>query len=209
MATDREEATGMKQWTLMSLGLCVAWFAAVGALAIDHHVARWAAGIATPVADVVVGVLNPLGSGLVPLAVCAVAAALGHVRRRSRLRSAGTLGALAFVVAGLVEFTLKHLVGRYRPDAAMPVLAAIGPTFTDDIDSFPSGHATSVFAVATAFADAWPRLAWLFYALAVAIAAGRVYLARHYLSDVLGGAVIGIAVSSAIVWTLAPHHRTG
>jgi undecaprenyl-diphosphatase len=197
----------MRQWPLVGLGFFLAWLTAVGALAIDQHVARWVAGSTTPVVDLVVGVLNPLGSGAVPLVVSAAVAALGHVRRRSRLRSAATLGALAFVVAGLVEYTLKHLVGRYRPDAAMPVLAAIGPTFAADVDSFPSGHATSVFAVATALADGYPRLAWLFYAMAAAIAAGRVYLGRHYVSDVLGGAVIGIAVSSIILWTLAPHHR--
>ena len=197
----------MRQWALAALGFFLAWLTAVGALAIDPHVARWVAGRTTPVADFVVSVLNPLGSGAVPLAVSAAAAALGHVRRRSRLRSVATLGALAFVVAGLVEYTLKHLIGRYRPDAEMPVLAAIGPTFAADIDSFPSGHATSVFAVATAFADGYPRLAWLCYAMAATIAAGRVYLGRHYVSDVLAGAVIGIAVSSIILWTLAPHHR--
>ena len=197
----------MRQWTLMGLGYSLAWLAALGALAIDHHIADWVAASSTPVVDLVVGILNPVGSGLVPLALCGVVAALGHVRGWSRLRSSATLGALAFVVAGLLEYTLKHLVGRYRPDAAMPVLAAIGPTFAADIDSFPSGHATSVFAVATALADGCPRLAWLFYAVAAAIAAGRIYLGRHYLSDVLGGAVIGIAVSAIILWTFAPHHR--
>ena len=67
------------------------------------------------------------------------------------------------------------------------------------MDSFPSGHATSVFAVATALAAFYPRLTWLLYVPAGAIALGRVYLERHYASDVMAGAMIGVLVASAVV----------
>jgi undecaprenyl-diphosphatase len=107
------------------------------------------------------------------------------------------MGALAFTVAGLIEFTIKHLVGRPRPDTAT-VLATLGSHVMEN-DSFPSGHATSVFAVATVFAAFYPRFRWPLYALAAAVAVGRVYLERHYVSDILAGAVIGMAIASILL----------
>ena len=174
------------------------------AVLIDARAAYWAGQGKSPLLDAVVGVLNPIGSGVVLLVVCMTLAGVGHTFRRSGLRDAAGRGALAFAAAGLVEFTIKHLVGRPRPDAAMPPFTLLGPSFVPDVDSFPSGHATSVFSVATVFAAFYPRAACLFYAVAAAIAAGRVYLERHYVSDVLAGALIGIVVASCLVrWRAA------
>ena len=180
---------------------------ALTTLVVDANVARWVEQSQSPIADMVVGVLNPLGSGFVPLAACTTVALLSYLRGWSRLRATGTLAAVAFVVAGLVEFSLKRLVGRYRPDAGMSVLALLGPSFAPDADSFPSGHATSMFTVATVFATAYPRVGWLFYTMATTVAAGRVYLARHYVSDVLAGALIGIVVACVVIARLRPGGR--
>ena len=59
--------------------------------------------------------------------------------------------------------------------------------------SFPSAHATSSFAVATAMVRVDPAMAGAFV-VAVAIALGRPYLGMHYPSDVLAGAFIGVAL---------------
>ena len=77
----------------------------------------------------------------------------------------------------------------------MATAGLLGPSFAADIDSFPSGHATSVFAVAAVFATYYPRLRWPLYGLAAAIALGRVYLERHYLSDIIAGAALGLTVA--------------
>ena len=135
------------------------------------------------------------GSGITLLIACAALAVLARRLRRLWLQDAAWLAALAFVCAGAVEFTLKHLVGRPRPDAAMATAGLLGPSFAADIDSFPSGHATSVFAVAAVFATYYPRLRWPLYGLAAAIALGRVYLERHYLSDIIAGAALGLTVA--------------
>ena len=161
---------------------------------LDVHVADWARQLRGPVLDGIVDVINPIGSGVTLLAVCLVLAALS--RSRPRLREAAWVGVLAFVTAGLIEYAVKYVVGRPRPAAAETL-------FGPELDSFPSGHATSVFAVATALAASYPALRWPLYGLATAIALGRVYLARHYLSDVIAGALIGFAIASLLV-----RHRT-
>lgn len=171
-----------------------------GASAIDAHVAGEVARWRGPFLDGLVGLLNPIGSGVTLLVTCAALGLVCRRLRRSQLHDAAWLASLAFAGAGLVDFGLKHLVGRPRPDSALPALSLLGPSFIPDIDSFPSGHATSVFTVATIFAASYPRLAWPLYLLATAVALGRVYLGRHYVSDVLAGALIGVLVAR---WLLA------
>jgi len=165
------------------------------ALFFDQAVAAWAARCKAPLLDLLVGLINPIGSGVTLLVVCVALALLSRSLGRLRLHDASALAALAFASAGLVEFTIKHLVGRPRPDAVLAAGLA-GPSFLPDIDSFPSGHATSVFAVAGVFAAYYPGLRWPLYALAAAIALGRVYLERHYVSDIVAGAALGMAFAA-------------
>ena len=162
------------------------------AILVDLHVSSWVSHVRGPALDALIAVINPIGRGLTPLAVCAAIALACRAMGHARPWQAGWTGAVAFTVAGLVEFGLKYLVGRPRPAAAE---AFFGPEF----DSFPSGHATSVFAVATVFGSFYPALRWPLYAVASAIALGRVYLGRHYMSDVIAGVLIGLVVASLIL----------
>lgn len=58
--------------------------------------------------------------------------------------------------------------------------------------SFPSGHATAAFTAAVILADGRRRAPW--YALATLVAGSRVYVRMHHASDVVGGAVLGLAL---------------
>src|SRR5829696_9916795 len=98
---------------------------------------------------------------------------------------AGLLGPVAI---GL-NFAVKLIVRRPRPVLeGLPPLGGAPSSL-----SFPSAHATSSFACATAMTRIAPEAAVLFL-LAAAIAACRPYLGMHYPSDVLGGAVLGIGL---------------
>jgi undecaprenyl-diphosphatase len=73
------------------------------------------------------------------------------------------------------------------------------PLVTPPLDgSFPSGHAATSFAAATVLSFARPRWAPAFYLLALAIGSSRVYAGVHYPLDIVGGAVLGIAVATAL-----------
>jgi membrane-associated phospholipid phosphatase len=98
---------------------------------------------------------------------------------------AGVLGPVAI---GL-NYVVKAIVRRPRPVLeGLPPLGGAPSSL-----SFPSAHATSSFACATAMTRIAPEAAILFI-LAAAIAACRPYLGMHYPSDVLGGAVLGTAL---------------
>jgi membrane-associated phospholipid phosphatase len=102
---------------------------------------------------------------------------------------AGILGPVAI---GL-NFAVKLIVRRPRPVLeGLPPLGGAPSSL-----SFPSAHATSSFACATAMSRIAPEAAVLFL-LAVAIAAGRPYLGMHYPSDVLGGVILGIALGLVV-----------
>ena len=102
---------------------------------------------------------------------------------------AGILGPVAI---GL-NFVVKVIVRRPRPVLeGLPPLGGAPSSL-----SFPSAHATSSFACATAMTRIAPEAAVLFV-LAFAIAACRPYLGMHYPSDVLAGIVLGIALGLVV-----------
>jgi membrane-associated phospholipid phosphatase len=98
----------------------------------------------------------------------------------------GLLGFEALALAGLQTQVLKLGVRRVRPDST-------------DLDAFPSGHASASFALAAAAASRW---GWK-VGVPACLAAGfvgytRMESNRHYLSDVLAGAGLGIASGRAV-----------
>ena len=166
---------------------------------VDQHVHNWSPSWKMLPADMFIGVVNPIGYGMTLLVVTMALWALGWCAKRPRLHQAAWFASWTFLVAGSIEFALKHLVGRPRPNAGTMSMLPIGPSYTPEFDSFPSGHATSVFAVACAFAYFYPSLRWPLYLLAICISLGRLYLDRHYVSDVLAGALLGTIVTTVLL----------
>jgi membrane-associated phospholipid phosphatase len=104
--------------------------------------------------------------------------------------------ALGPIAIGL-NFAIKLLVKRPRPvlEGLPPLVGAPSSL------SFPSAHATSSFAVATAMTRV-DTLGALAFILAAALALGRPYLGMHYPSDVLAGIVIGVILGLAVPLSL-------
>lgn len=115
--------------------------------------------------------------------------AIADKQNRHEWFHAGLLGPIAIGI----NFGVKLLVRRPRPQLeGLPPLGGAPSSL-----SFPSAHATSSFAAATAMTRVAPEAAVLFV-LAFAIAACRPYLGMHYPSDVLAGAILGIALGLAV-----------
>lgn len=92
----------------------------------------------------------------------------------------------------LVEIILKNIIVRPRPQFG--IADAVLPYDFSHSFSFPSGHATIVFATAFILGRGNKKLKWVYYLLAFLIAFSRIYLGKHYPTDVLAGAVIGLLI---------------
>lgn len=135
--------------------------------------------------------LNRLAGGMNPgmivgyFAIAGVAFAQPRWWRYAIAMGAGGLG------AGIAVQILKLVVSRARPELWF------GPFFFTDStsSSFPSGHTAGAFALAGVLMFASPSIAVRLgaFALAAGVAASRVIVFRHWPSDVVAAALIGLA----------------
>lgn len=105
-----------------------------------------------------------------------------------------------YALAGsqLVVQLVKRVVPRPRPFLVIKDANVWQNLILRDY-SFPSGHTTASFALATVISFAHPIAALIVIPAAMLIGMSRIYLGLHYPTDVVIGAIIGI-VSAIIVW---------
>lgn len=167
------------------LGVFVTW-GGVGATAADVAWNTLMGDIRTPVLLDVAHVLDRLGGGwvakyLIPLVV--IAALLLARRWRAAVFAAATM-----LISVAVVQLLKSVFGRARPED-MLVLS--------DYGSFPSGHTANAATLATLAVVLFPRLWVLIVAVAWTLAMGlsRTLVSVHWLSDTVGGMLVGVGVT--------------
>lgn len=99
---------------------------------------------------------------------------------------------IAHGIAALLANGLKHLIGRPRPKFVHSGDWEMSLSWASGLDSFPSGHSTASFAVATVLAKRFPVMSPLCLAIALFVGISRVLRGSHFPTDVMGGAIIGI-----------------
>ena len=101
---------------------------------------------------------------------------------------------VSLATTGIAFMLLKVLFGRARPKLIDQFgLYGFEPVrFGYEFASFPSGHATIVFTLAMALGFLLPRLRIAMLLLAAGLAATRVVIGAHYLSDILAGALLAM-----------------
>ncbi|MDD2784106.1 MAG: phosphatase PAP2 family protein [Sulfuricurvum sp.] len=109
----------------------------------------------------------------------------------------------AVALSGIVSDIIKIIVGRFRP-CMLFEKGLYGFDFfhrNSAMNSFPSGHTTTAFALAMYVSIFWPRWAAIGWIIAFSVGVSRILLTMHYLSDVLAGALLGtITVSLLTVY---------
>ncbi|AEG00250.1 phosphatase PAP2 family protein [Methylomonas methanica] len=100
---------------------------------------------------------------------------------------------LGFAVERPVYFVLKNAFKRDRPQQAiLNFRSVITPS---DKFSFPSGHTSAAFLVATLVSYFFPELTIVLYAWAVLVGFSRIVLGVHFPTDTLMGVVLGVSVA--------------
>jgi membrane-associated phospholipid phosphatase len=119
---------------------------------------------------------------------------LAGIKGKNNLLDATAIYVLSTGISGGITVPLKRLTDRTRPDQS-------------DSHSFPSGHSTTAFASAEFLMQEYKDVSSFYgyagYTVATATAVLRLYNKKHWLSDVVGGAGVGI-LSTKLSYLLYP-----
>ncbi|WP_434052042.1 MAG: phosphatase PAP2 family protein [Roseibium sp.] len=149
-----------------------------------------------------------ISTGLTCLFLLAQDAGRYAFRIRMAIGSLFTYAAFIFysvAATGLLAIAFKWSLGRARPK----LYEQVGPVrfdflaFDGTYTSFPSGHSTTVAALATALAFIFPAYRWLIVVAAFWLAFSRVMVGAHYPSDVIAGTLLGVTFTFFTVRAMA------
>jgi len=137
-----------------------------------------------------------IGSSVVAAGASTALFELGRYGNGDRFKAATYDTSQAVVVNFFYTFVLKEAIKRRRPDGS-------------DRLSFPSGHASNAFAVATVWVEQYGwKAAVPGYLAASFVAGSRLALAKHHLSDIVGGATLGYIVGRSVArWDKKPSSK--
>lgn len=196
-------------WSLGVLFVAVGVAAAVnhGSLLLtwDEPIQRWVEGARNDSLHAFFGPASRLGSTYVVLALGPIAA----IVTRRRCRAVATALVVATLSRPMLEFVIKILVDRDRPN--------LDRLASGDGPSFPSGHvmaAVALWGLLPMVVSLYTRRRGVWWAsvivsagMILSISASRLYLGVHWFSDVVGGLVLGCFFLLGVEAVLNRQHR--
>jgi len=146
---------------------------------------------------------EPLGRGLYSLPLLAGFYFYGAIAKDSRAKFVALTGLKAFVISTGFTQVIKQLTHHHRPNQNFPPDPHIwdGPFSNFEYTSFPSGHSTAIFSIATVIASEYNDTFWVpivSYAIAGLASMSRIYDDEHWASDVFFGAVLGYGIGKLV-----------
>ena len=177
--------------------------AAIGLYDNDAKIQKWVLDHKTTTTNNIGDNVTYLGHGKFTPVVLGGMYLYGHLTDDGKMKSTVLLSVESFILTGAFTQTLKYAGHRHRPYAEDGSREWDGPKFggNGSYMSFPSGHASSAFAVATVIASEYDNVVVpvLAYGVAAITAMNRVTHNAHWTSDVFVGSTIGYVTGKAVV----------
>jgi len=174
----------------------------VGLYAFDQDIHDWVQENRNKTSDDISKFAKPFGEGIYTLPPLAIFYLYGHYFDNKKAKRAALLSLESFVATGIFTQVIKFSGHRHRPSSGDSSTTWDGPGLSSFHSSFPSGHASSAFAIATVIASEYENMAIippLSYGIATLTALSRVNDNAHWASDVFFGSGIGYFTGKAIV----------
>ncbi len=131
---------------------------------------------------------------------CAIAYWLWSNRREALLGGPVLAGSVG--LADFIGGQLKWVFERIRPCRAMSEAIKIEPSGCGGLFSFPSNHAVNTATIAAFLQVLYPRSGWVTWPIVALVGFARVYIGAHYVTDVLGGWMLGGVIGGGAAWAL-------
>ena len=184
----------------LKAGLVVA--ATAGIYSADTESKKFAQRHQSSSGDALASVGNFLGDPAYTLPPLGILYLYGHFTDDPKARRTSLLAAESLAISGLFSELLKMASQRPRPQTGESSSKWYGPRLKSEGMSFPSGHTTAAFSLASVIAEEYgtnPYVPPLVYGLASLTAFARVYDNKHWASDVFFGGAIGYFVGKTVV----------
>ena len=150
--------------------------------------------------DGLAGIFEPFGNGAFTIPSLAAFYIFGHFHEDEKAKRTTLIAMESFLITGLYTTVLKASFGRHRPSTGDSSTSFDG--FSIDHNSFPSGHTSTAFAIATVFANQYettPYIKPISYGLAALTGLSRINDHQHWASDVFIGAALGYFTSKTLL----------
>ena len=152
---------------------------------------------------------SPLGSGLYDIPTLGIFYACGVIWKNKKAKETGLKGLEAYVITAVLTQVIKQVTHRHRPYQDTPPdphnwdgpFSWSGDYGAFGYNSFPSGHSSTAFAIATVIGLEYWDTKWVpmvSFGLAGLTALYRLAVNDHWASDVLFGSALGFAVGSMV-----------
>lgn len=166
----------------------------------DEDIHRWVLDHRSSSSEDVYRAINHLGSRVFLIGLMTALYVSGEVSDNNSLRKTALLSLESWLTSGIIVVGLKSVTGRARPWTGESTHSFHPFSTKSRFASFPSGHASSAFAVAAVIADQSKKvyIDILAYSLATLAAISRVHIDKHWASDILVGSAIGYFVAKKI-----------
>ena len=163
----------------------------------DAPITAFAERIQSSNVEDTIRIANRFGGGMNPAMVVVFFLVAGTVYRQRRWTAYGVAMAIAGAAAGVSVQIVKYTIGRTRPELWLGPFHHARASAT----SFPSGHTVGAFALAGVLMLASPSrtMRVIAFLLALSVAVSRVLAFRHWTSDVLASAAIGMILAAIAV----------
>jgi undecaprenyl-diphosphatase len=149
--------------------------------------------------DILMPIITDYGTWIWPLIIGSIALFI-FGGKKGKIACAVLIITILFA-DNLTSYILKPLFGRIRPSFSINLLndiidkSASKPSF-----SFPSNHATNIFAMAMVLSWYYKYFALIFFTIAGIVGFSRIYVGVHYPFDIVGGALTGISCALLFIW---------